>query len=94
MTIADFTAPYVGCNFLVNFQNVSSTSTPTAATYFWDFGDGNTSFLENPTNNYSNPGIYDVTLIVNDISSCNISDTIIKQIYILSNSLDTLTTIN
>ena len=94
MTIADFTAPYVGCNFLVNFQNVSSTPTPTAATYFWDFGDGNTSFLENPTNNYSNPGIYDVTLIVNDISSCNISDTIIKQIYILSNSLDTLTTIN
>jgi hypothetical protein len=32
--------------------------------YFWDFGDGNTSTLENPTNSYSNYGDYIVTLSV------------------------------
>ena len=88
MTIADFIAPYVGCNLLVSFQNVSST--PGGAIYLWDFGDGNTSFLENPTHNYSAPGIYEIVLVVSDITSCNISDTIVKQIYILSNSSDTL----
>jgi hypothetical protein len=32
--------------------------------YFWDFGNGNTSTLENPTNSYSNFGEYIVTLSV------------------------------
>jgi hypothetical protein len=32
--------------------------------YSWDFGDGNTSTLANPTNTYSNSGDYTVTLSV------------------------------
>jgi PKD repeat protein len=33
----------------------------------WDFGDGGTSTLQNPTHTYSTPGEYDVTLFVTDV---------------------------
>ncbi|MBF90463.1 MAG: hypothetical protein CMP75_01710, partial [Flavobacteriales bacterium] len=36
------------------------------ATYFWDFGDGNTSTQENPFHIYQSPGDYEVTLTVTD----------------------------
>ena len=31
---------------------------PTNTTFYWDFGDGNNSTLENPTHQYLNPGIH------------------------------------
>ncbi len=34
--------------------------------WFWDFGDGNTSTLQNPSHNYSGKGIYVVNLTVTD----------------------------
>lgn len=34
------------------------------ATYFWQFGDGNTSRDKNPRHSYATPGTYDVTLTV------------------------------
>ena len=88
MTIADFSAPWVGCDTTVAFQNLSTGASNT--TYQWFFGDGNNSTQENPTHSYSQNGIYDVTLITNDLTSCNVSDTVIKQIYILSNSSNTI----
>jgi PKD repeat protein len=42
----------------VQFFNESSN----AITYLWEFGDGNTSVLENPSYTYANPGTYTVTL--------------------------------
>ncbi|MFH1669073.1 MAG: PKD domain-containing protein [Candidatus Woesearchaeota archaeon] len=49
---------------------VDFTSTITAYdmpyTVMWDFGDGNTSTLDNPTNVYENGGDYNVTLTVTD----------------------------
>jgi len=91
MVLADFNAPWVGCNLAINFQNLSTSIS--AVNYQWDFGDGSTSFLQNPTHNFAQTGQYNVTLIVTDVGSCNVSDTITKQIYILSNSLDTLLTL-
>ncbi|MBU0488881.1 MAG: PKD domain-containing protein, partial [Bacteroidetes bacterium] len=39
--------------------------------WFWDFGDGNTSALQNPANDYLLPGFYDVKLVVTDtITGC------------------------
>ena len=35
-------------------------------TWFWDFGDGNTSTLQNPVHNYTSVGTYVVTLTVTD----------------------------
>ena len=70
-----------------------SSSLLANTTYFWDFGDGNTSTQEHPIHTYNQNGIYDVKLISSDPSSCNISDTIIKQVYILSNSSTAIDTV-
>jgi len=91
MTISDFSAPWVSCDTTISFQNLSAGASNT--TYKWFFGDGNNSTQENPIYSYSQNGIYDVMLIVSDPTSCNISDTIIKQIYILSNSSSTIDTV-
>jgi PKD repeat protein len=44
--------------YQVNFDNMSEF----ANTYFWDFGDGNTSTQENPTHTYQADGTYTVAL--------------------------------
>ena len=49
---------------------VSFTSTSSNAKEFsWNFGDGNTSTLENPTNRYTTPGTYQVNLTVRNPSA-------------------------
>ncbi len=48
-----------------NFSE-SSTGGVAPYTYNWDFGDGNTSTLANPSHTYSNAGTYTVTLTVTD----------------------------
>ncbi|MDH4067715.1 MAG: PKD domain-containing protein, partial [Dehalococcoidia bacterium] len=39
--------------------------------YDWDFGDGNTSVLQNPSHTYNDVGIYTVTLTVTDEHGCS-----------------------
>jgi hypothetical protein len=56
----------------VTFTNTSSSNTNSPLNYFWDFGDGNTSVLVNPSHTYASVGIYSVNLIVKD---CIFSDT-------------------
>ena len=58
------------CGLTINFNNTSSMSSGTITTYNWNFGDGSTSSLENPTHTYSNPGTYSVTLIVGSPHGC------------------------
>ena len=41
----------------------------TNITYFWDFGDGNTSILANPNHQYTSVGTFEVSLIVTDTES-------------------------
>ena len=76
---ADFTANVTkGCvPLVVNFINQSTGSGN--LTYLWDFGNGNTSNLQNPVANYINPGTYTVKLIVTNGTDY---DTIIKPNYI------------
>lgn len=58
--IADFS----GYDTCVNTQPIQFTNhTEGASFYEWNFGDGNTSVLPNPTNNYLSAGTYTVTLI-------------------------------
>jgi PKD repeat protein len=45
----------------ISFTNSSSAN---STDFMWDFGDGTTSQLENPTNTYTSPGTYDVILTV------------------------------
>lgn len=51
-------------------------SVPNVSSLLWDFGDGNTSTLVNPTHTYTNPGTYSVTLTVTTQSGCNGSVTV------------------
>ena len=88
IVISDFNSPEITCDNIIRFENLTDVNATT--TFLWQFGDGNTSTDRNPTHEYLSGGFYNVTLISSDVGSCNISDTITKQIYILSNSSDSL----
>lgn len=61
----------------VQFQN----ATFGANQYFWEFGDGNTSTMVHPSNVYTEPGIYYVTLYAENEIGCR--DSITKPLRIL-----------
>ncbi|PJB15554.1 MAG: hypothetical protein CO118_03000, partial [Flavobacteriales bacterium CG_4_9_14_3_um_filter_32_8] len=44
--------------------------------WMWDFGDNNTSTSQNPSNQYTNPGTYPVTLTIIDSLGCGDSYTL------------------
>ncbi|MGE0568076.1 MAG: PKD domain-containing protein [Bacteroidia bacterium] len=73
-----------GCTPLtVSFTNVY-TPTNTAATYTWNFGNGQTSTTSiNPIYTYTTPGTYTVSLIIFDPSSCNKTDSSFTIIQVL-----------
>ncbi len=64
----------------VGFTDLSIPGVGEIIEWFWDFGDGNSSILQNPTNIYDLPGRYTVSLIVTDENG--LSDTTIKTDYI------------
>lgn len=41
-----------------------------ADTWYWTFGDGDSSFVQNPIHIYQNPGVYTVTLIASNQVGC------------------------
>jgi gliding motility-associated-like protein len=60
----------------VNFTNTTVNGTVVK----WDFGDGQTSTLDNPTVTYNNYGSYDVTLIAKNPGGC--FDTLVKKAFV------------
>lgn len=66
----DFTiAPGLQCvPFNAQFIDLSFSETP--LTYLWEFGDGTTSTLQNPTHLYTQTGPYSVTLTINSSTGC------------------------
>jgi hypothetical protein len=77
--LANFTYE-INDNNQVTFMNSSSN----AATYLWDFGDGDTSTLVNPIHYYTLPGLYNVMLTS---SKCSMQDTIVQIININSTGI-------
>lgn len=65
--------PAVDFDTTVSGLTVDFTDTSSGAlTWLWDFGDGTTSTLQNPSHTYASDGNYDVTLYIeNDILSWN-----------------------
>lgn len=61
------------CTFVpISFNNLSDDNGGSAiVNYLWDFGDGTTSSLFEPTHAYDNPGTYTIVLTV--ANSCNCS---------------------
>lgn len=78
---ADFEFSYVPTTPIhVQFTDIS-TGDPTS--WFWDFGDGNTSTEQNPVHPYPKPGLYEVCLIIeHDVPPNYCSDTICKMVEI------------
>ena len=86
LALANFNPVPVGCApYNVTFVNNSQ-----GQTFFWDFGDGTTSTQKNPTHLYPQGGKYTIRLIVTDPSSCNIKDTVEREIYVVSASAQSL----
>ncbi|MGE5108959.1 MAG: PKD domain-containing protein [Sphingobacteriales bacterium] len=64
---------------IVHFIDSSSIDFGAITNWNWDFGDGNTAVLQNPTHIYSTPGSYTVKLMVQSANGC-MSDTVSKSI--------------
>lgn len=81
---ANFNSTAVG-NGVINFTNASTCTNCVSTTYLWNFGDGQTSAMANPTHTYATPGVYTVCLIINGVTATNqtCSDTICKPITVL-----------
>ncbi len=66
------------CNFpyVIDFLDQSSG----ASSYHWDFGDGNTSTMANPSHTYAAPGSYTISLKIGGV--CGGQDSLLKSNYI------------
>jgi gliding motility-associated-like protein len=73
--------PIANFDILYNYRGITGQAlmenkTEGASTYFWDFGDGNTSTAVNPVNKYESGGIYNIVMVATSPFQC--SDTITK----------------
>jgi len=77
---AQLNPSYITCDgFSFTFENQNTS--PLNLTYFWDFGDGNTSTDETPTHLYADTGVYPIKLIVNKNGPCTDSTTSVLSVY-------------
>jgi PKD repeat protein len=77
--VAGFNASNVCLGESIKFSNTTTISpSSTTVNYFWDFGDGNTSLVKEPTYLYTKAGIYTVKLIAEAPGLC--SDEVTKQV--------------
>lgn len=66
--VSNFTADHTsGCGGEVNFTDLTGSAT----SWTWDFGDGTTSNVQNPTHNYLQTGNYTVQLTVTNCAGTN-----------------------
>ncbi|MFK7785858.1 MAG: PKD domain-containing protein [Crocinitomicaceae bacterium] len=64
-------SPETNFNYQVGLNDVYFVDQSlSASTWLWDFGDGNTSTVQNPSNNYSSIGMYSV-LLISDNGICS-----------------------
>ncbi|TND09398.1 MAG: PDK repeat-containing protein [Bacteroidetes bacterium] len=77
--ISAFLSSMACANQQTNFTDASQGN---ITGWQWDFGDGNTSTQQHPSNQYASNGSYNVTLIVTTAAGC--SDTIITPVPVYS----------
>jgi PKD repeat protein len=73
--LVDFTSAYDGALNQFSFTNLSTISSGSITGFFWEFGDGQTSDLFEPTHVYASEGLYDVTLTATSDLGCEASFT-------------------
>lgn len=64
----------------VNFQDISTSSMKPINYWKWNFGDGDSTFTENPIHQYAYGGTYNVVLISKNTKDC--VDTAVKKVII------------
>ena len=73
--------PTAGFDFSANQLQYNFTNTSTNSTsYFWEFGDGETSNLENPTHTYLEDGTYTVRLTTTNDCGSDVVETIVQVV--------------
>jgi PKD repeat protein len=91
VTVSLITAPvaaFTQTGDLKSFSPIQFTDQSTGAiSWEWDFGDGQTSSLQNPTVTYNTGDAYEVTLFIQDVNGCQ--DTIIQSIAVITGLGDT-----
>lgn len=65
----DFTVDNTAPDEAEQIQFTAQITEQTATEWYWDFGDGNSSTLENPTHTYAAAGLYTVTLLAGNASN-------------------------
>jgi gliding motility-associated-like protein len=78
--VSFITDTILGCS--VPYDVLFTDNTIGATHWHWDFGDGNLSSLENPSNTYVSSGVYDVSLVVENNYGCLSSTTIPNRLII------------
>jgi predicted outer membrane repeat protein len=69
----------------INFTDLSIECSVVITEWYWDFGDGNNSSLQNPNNEYLLPGNYTVSLTVIDVNDSTDTKTKIDYITVFGN---------
>ena len=64
----------------ISFTDMSAATIKPVNYWLWNFGDGNTSSLQNPQHNYTYGGTYNVMLVSQNIKNC--VDTLVRQVVI------------
>lgn len=80
--VAGFTASNVCIGDSIIFNNTSSN---TATSWVWNFGDGNNSSTQSPSHTYNSPGTYTVSLTVQTSNGCVSITTNPVTVYALPN---------
>ena len=75
---ASFTFQVLPCSRTVVFTDSASTLSGSPNSWYWNFGDGDTSSQHNPTHTYPANGNYQVTLIMQTNTGC--ADTVVIQV--------------
>jgi PKD repeat protein len=79
------TAAFTETNNDPSFDFVDGSTTTGVVTYAWDFGDGNTSTMQNPSHTYTDNGTYTVLLTVTD--DCG-TDTVSTTVTVTNGCVD------
>lgn len=61
---------FTNINDPIELQSTSTAGLFPISSWYWNFGDGNVSNLENPIHTYEQTGIYNLTLVVMDELGC------------------------
>lgn len=90
LTVPAFTSTTACLNVATAFTD-NTTNSPSL--WNWDFGDGGTSTLQNPTHTYSAPGTYVVTLLTENVFGCQDSitiNTVVNPLPVAAYAFDTV----